>query len=175
MLTYALHLKGGQIYSRHTNVILISILKMHKKTLLTAKNAKMTFLNVKFQICISCVLQCKRKLHANFHKIIRAGNSGIRSFDFWANCTFFVEKWANERFAQKISIWLIRSFLVSNQSNSLMIAHFLWATWANCSWSLIFGEQPEGFAHIPHLIWVKWAIHSHRSPKKRKWGKMTFG
>ena len=68
---------------------------------------------------------------------------------------------------------LIRSFLVSDLSNSLTIAHFLWATWANRSWSLIFGERNERFAHMAHLIWAKWAIHSHRSPKKRKWAKMS--
>ena len=45
-------------------------------------------------------------------------------------------------------------------------AHFLWATWANRSWSLIFGEQPERFAHIAHFWWATWAIHSHCSPKK---------
>ena len=27
------------------------------------------------------------------------------------------------------------------------IAHFWWATWAICSWSLIFGERPEQIAH----------------------------
>ena len=69
---------------------------------------------------------------------------------------------------------LIGSFLVSNLSNSLTIAHFLWATWANCSWSLIFGERPERFAHIAHIWWVTWAIYSHRSPKKRKWAIHSF-
>ena len=77
----------------------------------------------------------------------------IRSFDFWANNSFFVQKWANERFAHN--------------------SHFLWATWANCSWSLIFGERNERFTHIAHLIWAKWGIHSHSSPKKRKWANMS--
>ena len=98
---------------------------------------------------------------------------GIRSFDFRANHSFFVQKWANERFAQKMSDSLICSFLVSDLSDSLTIAHFLWVTWPNRSWLLIFGEQPEQFAHIAHLTWAKWAIHSHRSPKKRKWAKMS--
>ena len=39
--------------------------------------------------------------------------------------------------------------------------------------SLIFGERNERFANIAHLIWAKWAINSHRSPKKRKWAKMS--
>ena len=29
-------------------------------------------------------------------------------------------------------------------------AHFWWATWAIFSWSLIFDERPERFAHIAH-------------------------
>ena len=64
---------------------------------------------------------------------------------------------------KKMSNSLICSFLVSDLSDSLTIAHFLWAMWANSSWLLIFGERPGGFAHIAHLIWAKWAIRSHRS------------
>ena len=33
----------------------------------------------------------------------------------------------------------------------------------NRSWSLIFGEQPEQFAHIAHCWWATWAICSHCS------------
>ena len=62
--------------------------------------------------------------------------------------------------SKKRSDSLIRSFLMSNLSNSLMITLFVWATWANCSWSLIFGERPKGFAHIAHFWWATWAIHS---------------
>ena len=42
--------------------------------------------------------------------------------------------------------------------------HFWWATWTNHSWSLIFGEQPEQFAHITH----------YHSVKKRKWANHWF-
>ena len=84
---------------------------------------------------------------------------------------FFYPKMSHS--LKKMSDLLIHSFLVSDLSDSLMISHFLWATWANPSWSLIFGERPERFARIAHLIWAKWAIHSHRSPKKRKWAKMS--
>ena len=63
---------------------------------------------------------------------------------------------------------LIRSFLVSNLSDSLTIPHFLWAPWANCSWSLIFCERPEQFAHIACFWWATWAIHSHRSPNEKE-------
>ena len=56
---------------------------------------------------------------------------------FWANCSFFVSKRVNERFAQKKRA--IRSF-----------AHLSWATWAtwvNRSRSLICHGGPERFAH----------------------------
>ena len=85
---------------------------------------------------------------------------------------FLPKNWANERFAQKkerFTHLLIfgeqperfahdYSFPLSNLSESLMVAHFWWAI--------------ERFAHIAHLLWAKWAIHSHRSPKRRKWAKM---
>ena len=74
---------------------------------------------------------------------------------------------------KKMSDSFILSFLVSDLRDSLRMAHLLWATWANHSCSLIFGERPEQFAHIPHLIWAKGAIHSHCSPKKRNWAKMS--
>ena len=80
----------------------------------------------------------------------------------------------NERMSdslKKMSDSLIRSFLVSDLSQSLTIAHFLWATWANCSWSLIFGQRNERLpqiAHfklsdlsdslmVAHLSWAIWA------------------
>ena len=62
--------------------------------------------------------------------------------------------------SKKMCDSLIRSFLMSNLSNLLMITHFLWATWANRSWLLSFGERPKGFAHIAHFWWATWAIHS---------------
>ena len=75
---------------------------------------------------------------------------GIRSFDFRANPPFFVQKWVYERFAQKNERF---------------------------TQSLIFGEQPEQFAHdrsfplsylskslmVAHFWWVTWGIRSHRS------------
>ena len=51
---------------------------------------------------------------------------------------------------KKTSDSLICSFLVSNLSDSLTIAHFFWAMWANRSWSLIYGERPKHFTHIAH-------------------------
>ena len=51
---------------------------------------------------------------------------------------------------KKISNSLICSFLVSNLSNLLTIAHFLWAMWAN------------------HFWWATRAICSHRSEEMSK-------
>ena len=47
-------------------------------------------------------------------------------------------------------------------------------TWANRSWSLIFGEIPERFTHIAHFWWATWAICSHRSLNKREWANRSF-
>ena len=96
---------------------------------------------------------------------------GICSSVFWANRSFFAQKWANERFAQKnkrftTSLTFIewperfahdRSFLVSDLWKSLMVAHLLWVTWAICT-------------HRSFFWWATWAICSHRSPKSwNKW------
>ena len=88
---------------------------------------------------------------------------GLRS-SFSKQIARFLPK--NERMSDSLkrtSDSLIGSFLVSDLSDSLMTTHFLWATWANRSWSLIigerperrahhsyFGEQPERFPHIAH-------------------------
>ena len=74
---------------------------------------------------------------------------------------------------KKTSDLLIRSFLVRDLSDSLMVAHF--------------DEQPEQFAHIAHVWWVTWAIRSHRSClvshlndllisviKKREWANRSL-
>ena len=59
---------------------------------------------------------------------------GIRSSVLRANHSFFAQKWANEQFAQKNERFAHdRSFPLSNLSESLMVAHFWWATWAICS------------------------------------------
>ena len=97
----------------------------------------------------------------------RAGNSLI---GFPSESLVFSPK--NEQMSdslKKTSDSLIRSFLVSDLSDLLMIAHFLWAMWANRSWSLIFGERPEGFTQIAHFCWATCAIHSHCSPKINEW------
>ena len=93
-------------------------------------------------------------------QFFRAGNSLI---GFPSESLVFTQKRSNEQFAQKTSDSLIRSFLVSDLSDLLMIAHFLWAMWANPSGSLIFGERSERFTHITHLWWATWAICSHCS------------
>ena len=69
---------------------------------------------------------------------------GLRSSVFWANRSFFAQKWANEWFAQKNERFTHSlifgerperfahncSFPLSDLSESLMVAHFWWATWA---------------------------------------------
>ena len=69
---------------------------------------------------------------------------GICSLVSQANRSFFPQKWANERFAQKTERFthslifgerpkqfaLDCSFPLSNLSELLMVAHFWWATWA---------------------------------------------
>ena len=93
--------------------------------------------------------------------LIRAGNSLI---GFLSKSLFFRPKMSDlSNLQKKMSDSLIGSFLVSALSDLLTITHFLWAIWANCSWSLIFGKRPEQFAHIAHFFWAPWAICSHRS------------
>ena len=48
---------------------------------------------------------------------------------------------------KKMSDSLIRSFLVSDLSDSLTIAHFLWAPWANRSRTLIWFKRNERWAN----------------------------
>ena len=141
----------------------------------------------------------------NFEKLVqtqnltirdRVGNSLIR---FQSELSVFSKKWANVRFAQKNtqfanSLIFVEqperfahgcSFLVSNLSESLTVAHFWWATWAvrsNCSlnkreWanrsffknlenlaicsqSLFWHKRSERFAHSRSLSWAIWANHS---------------
>ena len=66
---------------------------------------------------------------------------GITSSVILPNCSFFVRKRANERFAQKKSNSLIHTFLVSE---SLTVAHFWWGI---CSQSLFFGERSDRSSH----------------------------
>ena len=84
---------------------------------------------------------------------IRVGNSLM----FSERITRFLQK--NEGMSESLKKRAICSFLVSSLSESLMYAHFWWATWANRSWPLIFGEQPERFAHIANFWWADWVIH----------------
>ena len=66
---------------------------------------------------------------------------GIRSLNFGANRSFFTKK---------------RSGL----SDSLTIAHYFWATWANRSWSLIRPEQPERLTHFAQKEWADLLLFS---------------
>ena len=79
------------------------------------------------------------------------------------------------RFSEQIARLLRKNERMSDSLKKQAIcsfAQFWWATWANRSWFLIFGERPEQFAHNTHLIWAKWAIthiaHQKRG-NERKW------
>ena len=67
---------------------------------------------------------------------------------------FLPKRWANERFAQKVSNLLIRSLLVRNLRDSLTMAHSFWATWANHSRFLFCPERLEQFAHYAQKEWA---------------------
>ena len=146
------------------------------KVLLQPKNSTWVKITYICKILFPCLCECSFK-----------AGLGIRSFDFWANRSFFAKKWANERFTQKLSNSFIRSFLVSKMSDSLtsfisserpkQIAHgrsFLVSDLSDSFTSLIFGEWPEQFVHIAHFWWVTWAIRSHHSPKMREWENRSF-
>ena len=64
-------------------------------------------------------------------------------------CLLYIQGW---EFVHRILEWIAR-FLPKNKhiSDLLMIAHSFWATWANCSQSLIC---PEQFAHFDQKEWA---------------------
>ena len=75
---------------------------------------------------------------------------------------------------------LIHSFIMSDLSESIMVAHLSWVTWAIRSRSLICLEQPEQFAHghsfvlsesliVAHLIWTKWANEWMSDEQMSEW------
>ena len=71
----------------------------------------------------------------------RAGNSLI---GFLSKSLVFVKKFVNERAdsLKKTSNLLIFG---EQPEQFVMVAHFWWATWANHSWSLIFGRVGHPF------------------------------
>ena len=101
----------------------------------------------------------------------RVGNLLI---GFLSKSLVFCKKWANPSFDTKnVSNSLIFcerpeqfahncSFLVSNLSELLTGFYFWWATWVICS---LTGTL---------LSIATWAIHSHRSLKKREWANHCF-
>ena len=137
----------------------------HSQKALAIISIQNNYLHAVFR-CTVLKVESYRTLQVFNQKICLPFNSGL-------GCAHrFSERIA--RFCKKMSNSLIRSFLVGNLSNSLMVAHFWWATWASCSWLLIFDERPERFAYIAHFWWATWAIRSHRSPKKREWANLSL-
>ena len=89
---------------------------------------------------------------------------GICSSVFQAICSFFVSERA-------ICLWKKVnpsrcSFVMSNLSESLMVALLSWATWANCECFKQIAHFCEWFAQGRSL---KWGILSERA--KSKWAK----
>ena len=93
----------------------------------------------------------------------KKNSKNIQKYDFfwiflsYSNCSFFVSKRENERFAHLLicpewpeQMAHICSFVMSNLSVFLTVAHLSWATWANWSHLLICPEQFERMS--------KWAI-----------------
>ena len=64
---------------------------------------------------------------------------------FWSKSLFFVSKRVNEWFAQIKRV--IGSFIISNLSKSLTVAHLTWVTWAIHSQSLICPFLTSSFVH----------------------------
>ena len=135
-------MRGGKNESLQKNIL--SGIKFIKKQLLFwirfFENS--TYLTVH---CVFCMFEMFFRKFGNLHKVERSyqkcfgqrllSGLGICSSVFWANCSFFAKKWANERLAKTTRDLLIPSifgwyFLVSDLSELLMVAHCWWATWA---------------------------------------------
>ena len=95
----------------------------------------------------SRVLVVREFLHGS--DISKEAGLGIRSSVFWENHSFL---WQDGWMSDWLKKWVICSFLVSDLSDLLMVAHFWWATWVNRAWSLIFSERPERFAHSRSFV-----------------------
>ena len=113
-----------------------------------------------------CFLQHQSALKSSFHSACRKWLT-MRELNHWRVFHLFILSillknqksiWSRAEnlligflseslvFCEKMSQWAIRS-------KNEWFAHFWWATWAICSWSLIFGERPERFAYIAHQKW----------------------
>ena len=95
---------------------------------------------------------------------------------FWANCSFFVSKKINERLLKKPSNSLIcpeqpqqiahiSSYVMSDLSDSLTVAHLSWPTWVNAT-----------FAHLSWAIWAneRWANVRIPNPGILYWNLKNF-
>ena len=89
---------------------------------------------------------------------------------------FAQKEWANLLLFLQTSHKNVRTYKNTIFSNSkkpselLIFAHFIWATWAICSQSLICPEQPCQIAHISSFVlshlsdWSKWANEQIPNP-----------
>ena len=90
----------------------------------------------------------------------------------WANRSGFFKRTKKYDLSQicleRNLLWTNRSFIMSDLSKLLTVAHLSWDPWAISSRLLFLHERPERFAHscsfvlsesltAAHLIWVIWA------------------
>ena len=132
--------------------------KSYKRFIHTLNNTELwwTFDTLGVQCETSILKLRKRFSEITFLQLLRKYTGlGIRSSIFWANCSFLAK---NERMSDSLKKrcnLLIRSFLVSNLSDSLMVTHFWWANWANLSWSLTSLTKNEGMIESLILLYKK--------------------
>ena len=72
-----------------------------------------------------------------------------------------------------LSDLLICSFLVSDLSDSLTVAHFWWATWANCSHRSFLVSDLSDLLTVNHLSWAIWANCSQSLNKMSHFERMS--
>ena len=94
-----------------------------------------------FSFCLHKKDQRKKGKAFWYWELVRAVNSLI---GFLSESLFFCKKM---RWAIRSKKQAIHSFLVSDLSDSLTVAHLSWATWAICSQSLICLQRSEQIAH----------------------------
>ena len=97
---------------------------------------------------------------SSYAKFAKIAGLEIHSSVFWVNHLFVAKKLSESLICSKIRV--ICSF-----------SHFWCATWANCSWWLIFGERPEQFSHSCSFVMSN-LIRSNPSLKKREQANHCF-
>ena len=123
-------------------LLIILLATLQHASLRSRDYLKYFFLVAKKGIFVSTERPYKKNQSTVFHPGL-----GILSLVFWANRSFL-------RKNEQMSDSLIRSFLVSDLSNSLTVAHLYWAIWEICSQSLIWFEQNEQMSKWANEQWA---------------------